>query len=191
MRKPTEGLIQIFTAALSCVVDEGGAVYASTPITNGPILLEHFTMNPLLSQMNVEELRTYVQKEIVPVNVASAKIFAGRLRGAGVGVVIDPSCFFSDSLSQEEYLKLWGHVIIRFASAVWFNDGWSFSKGCVTEYCIAAENKIPTFDDMGSPLPPAKALEKIARAIDQHVAVGLDVSFLEKKFTSLETIINY
>jgi hypothetical protein len=179
-------IFQIFVDSLSCVIDESGAIYASTPITNGPLLLEHINNKPELLKLAKEDFLAYINQNIIPANVNYARIFVSNLRKIGLGVVIDPSAFFSVSLSQDDYLVLWGNVITRFARAVWFNEGWSFSKGCVTEYCIAVENKIPTFDVIGNKLSPTKALKLVSNAINLYISAGIDIVPLEKQFNRLE-----
>jgi hypothetical protein len=176
-----------FIEALSCVIGEEKAIYASTPITNGPLLLEKVASDRKLLQLDRKDFVAYVWRVVVPRNEDNAKLFVRRLRSMQIGVVIDPSSFFSEDLSQEDYLVLWGEVIKRFANSVWFNSGWAFSRGCVTEYCIAIENGIPTFDNMGCELLIPQAIGQISKAIEDLAVVGLDVGGLEKQIDRLRT----
>ena len=180
-----DGVRRLFIAALSCVIGEGKAIYVSTPITNGPLLLEKIANDKKLLDLSEKDFAAYVCREIVPANEDRARRFVRKLRNMGLGIVIDPSAFFSDDLAQEDYLILWGEVIKRFAIAVWFNRGWAFSKGCVAEYCIAIENGISTFDDEGNELSVAQAVDQISKAIVAFATVGWDVSALEKQVDSL------
>lgn len=177
-----------FVSALKCILGDKKAVYASTPITNGPILLEQLLINPNVLRYSKAEYAAFIENEVVVRNIIQAKAFVNRVRSLLQSIVIDPSAFISEFYSQDDYNELWGEVINRFVSEIWFNQGWNYSRGCINEYVIALEKGIPAFDHNGKELLKKSALILINQSIHDFSTIGADVNHLRNGLKRISVI---
>jgi len=175
-------------SGFSCLVPLHEALYLSTPITNGPIVVSEIKKRPELKKISTGDFEQFIKNEIIPKNSIKAHNSAAELRKSQCRVVIDPSCFFIEEWSQVDYLDLWEEVITLYAAEIWFNDGWFFSKGCVYEYSIGLKKQIPCFELTGEALAFDRSVELVSYGIAESQKVDIDTSGLEK---SLETILSY
>lgn len=176
---------RMLLSVLSCVIPSGGAIYLSTPITNGLATFEFYKRSQSAQCSLGEEYQHFLEKTVIPNNMKAARIFAEKLRSKTGEIVIDPAGFFEPSWPQSKYLDFWKSIIEKYAKSVFFNDGWCFSKGCVYEYFVAHNKNIPTFDSAGKPLDLKLAINLVAKAIKESQSVGIDVEALSKNYVLL------
>jgi hypothetical protein len=74
--------------------------------------------------------------------------------------------------------KVLGNVIRSRVKAVYFNEGWEYSNGCVYEFSVAAEVGLPTFDSAAGPISADQAVERVARVVRELEAEGLDTTVI-------------
>lgn len=159
-----------------CVLSPSSAVYLSTPVTTG----ERFYRWVKGGGAPHAPSRT-----IISDNTEFANTTAEHLRKITNKGVINPAAFYQESWTQQMYLSFWVDVITRFASEVWFNDGWEFSNGCTYEFCAAFEAGIPCFSLDGQRIEPAHAIELISVAIKKMSLVYMNTASLESTLSTL------
>lgn len=179
--------IESIVKAYSCAVPPEGAIYVSTPVTNGPRIISALKNNPHIMGQRAEEVQRFKQKEVIAPNCKAAQAFANKLRQERGEVVIDPSCFFVEGWSQQDYLDLWEKVICEFASSVIFNVGWQYSNGCVYEFSVAVNKGLPTYVHDGSVVDVDCAVPMILNAATELEDVGVETSTLRRLANQLKS----
>src|SRR5439155_9021215 len=156
----------------------GKGVYASSELTSGRRaqrlqrdhgVADSGTLRELLGSERYDAL-------VWNPNVAAAIAFACELRDRmdGAELVISPAPFIAPGWPQSAYLAFWETVLRTRVKAVYFNDGWEYSNGCVFEFSVAADAGLPTFDSAARPLSRDDAVQRITRAVRELDASSLD-----------------
>lgn len=173
---------------LACAIRDNSAVYASTPLTNGLKLIAAARDNPMILQYDKTQYDLFLSQEIIPENCKLAESFVRDIQDRCKDIVIDPSKFFSEGWSQDDYLYLWGKVIIKFTNTVWLNAGWQYSNGCTYECMIALQNKKQVLDHNGRPIDSKQAAKEIRLAIKILKSVGIDIKNTTNNLLEIESI---
>ncbi len=166
------------------------AVYASSELTSGRraqrLQQEHNVPNhvSLRDGLGPDHYHTLLWS----LNVAEAVRFAEELRTrlGGAAVVISPAPFAAPSWPQSAYLAFWENVIRTRITAVYFNDGWEYSTGCVFEFAISTEVGLPTFDRAARQLLVSEASQSVRHAITEMQANRLETSAIRASLDRLE-----
>lgn len=170
---------------LSCALGDRKCIYFSTPMTNGPRLLELHRNNSHILKNGQDYHRLFRELVLRP-NCEEGRKIAENIRDSRSDLVLDPSCFDIEGWSQEDYLELWCNVIIRYAKEVQFNTGWQYSNGCVTEFLTAKQHSIPTFDLDGQYIQTKQAIQNVQGALSELADLGIDVSKIQTSYQKLQ-----
>jgi hypothetical protein len=175
--------VLIALSAFDAILNGEKAVYASSELTTGKRL------NALYLQYGVRttaDLRRRVGEEVFrrlvwDPNVAEANAFARDLhRRLGGEIAITPAPFVSPGWGQPEYLAFWETVIRTRIKAVYFSPDWEYSSGCAFELAVALEAGLPTYYADGREMSSEDGRARIAAAIEELAAEGLDVAPLRE-----------
>jgi hypothetical protein len=90
----------------------------------------------------------YVSVPITGVSIDRQKKYAATIAGYRDELVnvINPQEMQIDGFSNEQYLKMWKHVIESLVDVMIMSDGWQKSNGCVYEARLANKLGLKTFD---------------------------------------------
>jgi hypothetical protein len=160
-------------------VETNSAVYVSTPITTGELLIswhEGTNSTPERAVLDPGELRSTVIEQ----NLATVIPLIQRVRTHFDPVpVIEPvSMSEVPDWLQPDYHRFWCAFVERFANTIVLNQGWHLSNGCATEFATAvlAEHRI--LDHNLDPLPIHRGLQLLNKAVDRLETAQLDTSIL-------------
>ena len=171
--------VVIALSAFDSILNGEKAVYHSSELTTGKRL------NAMFRQYGVRERRELKAKmgeeafrlQVWDPNVAEANAFARELHHRlGGELVITPAPFVSPGWTQPEYLAFWETVIRTRCKAVWFSDDWEYSSGCAFEFAVALDAGLPTYHADGREMPLEEGRSRIAAAVAELEAEGLDVT---------------
>ncbi|MDD2466188.1 MAG: DUF4406 domain-containing protein [Desulfobulbus sp.] len=172
--------------ALCCVIGSGKSIYLSTPMTNGPRLVQWMLKAGIVAPVPKEFLNLFREEVFIP-NCMDGNIIAEKIRSTSGEIVIDPTRFDAEGWTQEEYLTLWCKVIELHCKEVCFNTGWEYSNGCVREYVTAIQSGIPVNDCSRKPIDAKKAIKMVARAIFDLEKVRLSTDKLREHVQQIQT----
>ena len=121
-------------------------------------------------------------------NVEAALAFAENLHGllARTELVISPAPFSAPDWPQPAYLAFWEKVIRTRVKAFYLNDGWQFSKGCVHEFVVASEERLPTFNVKARPISVRRGIEMVSKAVRELESHGFDTQAIRSSLEPLE-----
>lgn len=181
--------VEIALSAFDSILNEERAIYHSSELTTGKRLNALFRAHgvrerrELKAKMGEEAFR----RQVWDPNVAEANAFARELHHRlGGEIVITPAPFASPGWTQAEYLAFWETVIRTRCKAVYFSEEWEYSSGCVFEFAVALDAGLPTFQADGRTLSVEEGRARIAAAIAELEAEGLDVEPLREALARLE-----
>src|SRR5690349_11114702 len=128
-------------SAMDCVLLGDKGVYASSELSSGRraqrLQREHGASDSatLRDRLGSERYNNLLWSP----NVASALAFAHDLRKklGTAHFIISPAPFTAPGWTQAAYLAFWEKVIRTRVKAVYFNEGWEYSNGCVYEFVVA------------------------------------------------------
>jgi hypothetical protein len=175
--------VEIALSAFDSILNGERAIYHSSELTTGKRL------NALLRTHGVRERRELKAKlgeeafrrQVWDPNVAEANAFARELHHRlGGEIVLTPAPFVSPDWTQPEFLAFWETVIRTRCKAVYFSEDWEYSSGCVFEFAVALDAGLPTFCAGGQELSREEGSSRIAAAISELEAEGLDVTPLKE-----------
>lgn len=149
-------------------------VYLSGPISTGPRLVQHLRSGRIFSD---------VQDDVRRHNTEDLLAAAIQLRQQRNEVVIEPASLELREWSQQDYYRLWQHLIERHVKTVVFIPGWEYSVGCAIEFGHALRTGIRMETRAGSPLSPEDGvalLEAAEQDLRTNNANGSLVSLAEK-----------
>lgn len=188
--RPYAQEVVIALSAFDSILNGEKAVYHSSELTTGKRLHALFReygvreRRELKAKMGEEAFRRQVWEP----NVAEANAFARELHHRlGGEIVITPAPFVSPGWTQEEYLAFWETVIRTRCKEVYFSDDWEYSSGCAFEFAVALDAGLPTFHADGREMPLEEGRSRIAAAIAELEAQGLDVMPLRDVLARLST----
>lgn len=163
--------MEIALSALDAILNGEKAIYASSELTTGRRL-----QALLKAKLGEDAFR----RQVWDPNVAEANAFARELHHRLEGeLVITPAPFVSPGWTQPEYLAFWETVIRTRCKAVYFSEDWEYSSGCAFELAVAADAGLPTFRADGQELSLEEGRARIAAAVAELEAEGLDVAPLK------------
>lgn len=181
--------VVIALSAFDSILNGEKAVYHSSELTTGKRLHALFReygvreRRELKAKMGEESFR----RQVWDPNVAEANAFARELHHRlGGELVITPAPFVSPGWTQPEYLAFWETVIRTRCKAVYFSEDWEYSSGCAFELAVAADAGLPTFRADGQELSLEEGRSRIAAAVAELEAEGLDVEPLREALARLE-----
>jgi hypothetical protein len=96
-----------------------------------------------------------------------------------------PASVFYSGWSHADYMLLFTGLIKKYALRLTFLDGWQTSLGCVMEFCLAVENKLPCFDLSNNKISCAVGLTMIESVLPKLLAVNLPIDKLQNCVTQL------
>jgi hypothetical protein len=181
--------VALALSALDCVLLSRQGIYASSELTSGQraqrLQREHDLSDSgaLRDHLGPQRYHTLLWSP----NVEAALAFAEKLRPL-VGIaelVISPAPFVAPDWPQQAYLAFWEKVIRSRVKAVYFNEGWEYSNGCVFELSVAAVAGLPTFDSTTRRLSTHQAIDKITRALTELKAYGFATQSMESSLDRL------
>jgi hypothetical protein len=168
MSDPSDLHVLLLDAFSACIAPKG-ATYCSAPITSGKRNFEWLRAvgKDFESVDNAsDEERSIHAQHVIAANCEHARAVVARLRKERGEVIIDPTAFPAvASWTQQDWLRFWGAVIERYASAVVFINDWQYSNGCAEEFLIAASLRLATFDESGRSLTLTEASELVESAV--------------------------
>jgi hypothetical protein len=178
-------------SALDCILLGRKGVYASSELTSGRrahrLQRDHGLPNlsTLRDHLGQERYETLLWNP----NVAAAAAFADELRKrlGDVELLISPAPFTASGWTQAAYLAFWEKVIRTRVKAVYFNDDWEYSNGCVYEFAVANDAQLPTFDRKGVHLSLQQGIDRIAVAIRVMEGDGLNAEAINATLASMMT----
>jgi hypothetical protein len=154
------------------------AVYVSAPITSGWRFLSWYREKG----KEIKDQSVYREahaRDVIAPNCAQVRTAMALLKHREYPTpVLDPTAFDVPHWSQHDYRCFWGKVIERFVDRAIFLDGWEASVGCVYEFCVAAREGVPIFDERDAPLDASKAVKLIRRAAHAMEELNLDTEIL-------------
>lgn len=179
-------------SAIDCVLNGEKAVYASSELTTGRrvsgVLRELGATRPsdLRPRLGSEGYATRIWNP----NVEAAMRFARTLHHSlgGNQIVITPAPFTAPGWNQPEYLSFWETLIRTRIKAVYFNDGWEYSNGCVFEFRVAIDAGLPTLDAAGRALSPNDARGLVSRAVVEMQTNSQDTETLSTHLMHLDCL---
>ncbi|HYE14637.1 MAG TPA: hypothetical protein VD968_09375 [Pyrinomonadaceae bacterium] len=184
-RKAAE-VIEMLLTAFDCTVPDDAGRYCSSDVTTGRRLYFHVfeehgvrSSDEMKAKLGRERYRE-VKAALIRHNIERGVRFTESLRRRGLANLINPGPLVAPGFDQEHYHYLWECVIIKKVCETHFNEGWEYSNGCTLEYAVSRRKGIPCYDHRGGPLPPAEAVEKIKRALDELKERGIAVPALER-----------
>jgi hypothetical protein len=175
-------------SAMDCLLLGRKAIYASTELTTGLRFYGELRARQLKTARELKQQMgsAWYSATIWDVNVEAASRFADAIREqAGGAPVITPAPFSAPGWSQPEYLGFWEELIRTRISAVWFNENWQYSNGCVFEFAVACHASVPAFDHLGRPLSRAEGAAIVRAAIAELDGDAFDTTAMRE---SLERI---
>jgi hypothetical protein len=87
---------------------------------------------------------------------------------------------------QNDFLFFWQLIIEKYATHIYFNDGWEYSSGCVYEMLLVFKNnKIPK-DIYTHVITPIEAIEKIKKAIEYIESINHKCDLLQQTVKEIE-----
>lgn len=124
------------TRGIRTVIPDRSALYVSTPITSGRLLIQLIGEGLESKHVNWERIHS---ERVVQPNIQRAAEIVARIRAIQTNLcVIDPTALEDiEGWQQVDYRLFWTNVIREFTSAVAFVDGWEFSEGCCHEMVAA------------------------------------------------------
>lgn len=157
-------------------------VYASSEFTTGWRFYELCRKHDVKT---TDELQNFLGKsgyeeKLLRPNKEEGKEFARILEQREGKKVLAPNPFSAPDWTQPEYLGFWEEVISQKCSAVFFNDRWEYSNGCVEEYLAGVTAGLPLFDRDGSPLDLSNARDMLDRAIRSLEKEGFNPTKLRR-----------
>lgn len=175
--------VEIALSAFDSILNGEKAVYHSSELTTGKRLHALFRRHgvrgrrELKAKMGEEAFR----RQVWDPNVAEANAFARELHHRlGGELVITPAPFVSPGWNQPEYLAFWETVIRTRCKAIYFSEDWEYSSGCAFEFAVGLDAGLPTFRADGRELSLEEGMSRIAAAIADLDAEGLDVAPLRE-----------
>ena len=171
-KEDIDKLIQLSSA----ILNSKKATYISTPISSGKLFNNFFSSVKDLG-ISEEEYKERHYKEIICVNHNNAEILRQKLLSENPDVVvINPGGIFYKSWKQEDYLEFWKDFITKFVNKIIFVDEWQYSNGCVFEYSLAVDLKIPCYDANKNKIDYEQGIKLIEQVIDEK---PLNIIFIE------------
>jgi hypothetical protein len=142
--------------------------YLSGPITGGPRFIRWQNSVGKVAESDDSTYQLLLQRQVIGPNIEELKGHAKAFRDSGKNI-IEPGSFEAPTRlwSQQEFYRFWEAVIAEHAKGVIFLDGWHSSVGCTYEFFCAVRAGKPTFNQRVEELPPARAVELIAGAVDE------------------------
>jgi hypothetical protein len=180
--------IDLLVAFLGSVSKPRHETYVSAPLTSGRWSVEWQQGHSRMRDRSSSEYAAAFEREVVGRNRVEASVVVKEQRERQGGVVIDPTLFPNQpGWSQDDYRRLWGEVIERYAARVVFVEGWAYSGGCAFEFLVASSHRIETVDSHDQTISLGVGIEGITRAIDELGEVA-EVEFLRRVLASLEQL---
>ena len=184
--------VAIALSALDCALLGRRGVYASSELTTGRraqrLQREHNLPDPaaLRDGLGAERYRTLLWSP----NVGAAVAFADELRSllGGAELVISPAPFDAPGWPQTAYLAFWDKVIRTRVTAVYLNDGWHFSNGCVHEFTVASEQHLPTFNRQAQPISVKDGIGLVSQAVGELESHGLHAGAIRVSLEQLKRV---
>ena len=179
-----ETMLSLFDCA---GVEKNSAVYISTPITTGELLITWHEnapdSRPKEAALDPAELRS----KVIEQNLATVVPLVQRVRAHFDPVrVIEPvSMGEVPDWEQGDYHAFWCAVVERYANTVVLNDGWHLSNGCATEFATAVLAEHSILDHNLVPLLVHQALNLLKESTERLDAVGLDASILREVISAV------
>ncbi|MCI0403610.1 MAG: DUF4406 domain-containing protein [Acidobacteria bacterium] len=176
---------------IDCLVLNHEAVYASSEFTTGKRVYDLCRQYDVRSREELKSrLGTAYEARVLSPNKEEGIRFARKLREYGHQVVLTPHPFHAaphrtHDWTQPEYLGFWEEVIAKKCRAVYFNDAWEFSNGCVFEFCVALKQGLPLFDSQNKPLDAATGKGLISAAIQSLEAEKFPTAKLREALREL------
>ena len=153
--KKTSNLHETITHAWELALSGTPIIYLSGPISTGPRLVQE-----LRSGSGPVEATAKARKQ----NSADLISAADRLRRQRNQVVIEPASLEIRDWTQQDYRRLWQHLIEKHAKTVVFMPGWEFSVGCASEFDYAFRSGLRMETLAGSPLSPEDGIALLEAA---------------------------
>jgi hypothetical protein len=175
--------------ALAACIPPKSATYCSAPITSGRRNFDWLRKIGKdfgsIDHASDEDRRLHAQ-DVIAANCEHARQVVARLRKDRGGIIIDPTSFPAIAgWTQPDWLRFWGAVIERYASAVVFIDDWQFSNGCAEEFLIATSLKLPTFNEYGQPITLSQAAGLVEAAVAETRRFGGPTKSLERTHAAM------
>lgn len=150
------------------------AVYLSTPITTGPMLLEAVKRSgPAHDDGYLRQVRDEViaanLRGVIPLRKALASAFKEL-------ELIDPTELDVPEWTQSDYHRYWAEVINEFVDRVVFADGWQLSTGCTIEFIVALSANVQVLDSQLSAITTERAGELLEVAVEQLTEADISSS---------------
>lgn len=178
-----ETMLSLFACA---GIEKNSAVYVSTPITTGELLIswhEGKGSKAARNALDSNELRS----EVIERNLATVGPLIQRVRMRfDQSTVIEPvSMKDVPGWQQSDYHAFWCAFVERYANTVVFNKGWHLSNGCAAEFATAVLAGHRILDHNLETLSILRALGLIEKAIERLNGTGLDASVLREAQTAV------
>jgi hypothetical protein len=176
-------------SAMDCLLLGRKAIYASTELTTGLRLYTELRARQLKTGDELRETmgRAWYSANIFDANVEAGRRFADAVRERADGApVITPGPFSAPGWSQAEYLGFWETLIRTRVSAVWFNENWQYSNGCVFEFAVACHASVGTFDHRGRPLSRAEGAGLVRAALAELDRDSFDTTAMRDSLERIE-----
>jgi len=113
-------------------------------------------------------------------NIKALDHFATNLRARLKRPIISPARLYFENWHGDDYRAFFELVIERYASEIWFSEGWDMSTGSLYELAICARLNRPAYEKIGIPIEMNTAIERVRDSLQIASRSGVCAENLER-----------
>lgn len=151
------------------------AIYVSTPITTGRLLIDMRRGEVLGTGVQTQERPPADWQNLIRErNLEMAHELVSLVQERTTTSVIDPTQLVDiPGWDQSDYHRFWTELIAEFAKTVVFADGWQYSSGCALEFVAAVDANCSLMDHHLRPLSIQQGVALLKQAVEDLRGAGL------------------
>lgn len=174
------------------VLNQNEVFYCSAPITSGKRYIDWLDRIEKkfvdIDSADKSDRESHFTEVIEP-NRKHAQHFISQLRKQTGQIVIDPTVLPQiPDWKQQDWHSFWRQVIEKYASTVFLVDDWQYSNGCVYEFWVAHNKRIPTLNEDKHSLSLAVGIDMVTEAIGKIRQRGVTTIFFDEILNKMKNI---
>lgn len=122
-------------------------------------------------------------------NIKALDHFAANLRARLNCPIISPARLYFESWHGDDYRAFFEIVIERYASEIWFSEGWEMSTGSLYELAICARLNRPAYEKIGILIDMSAAIERVRNSLRIAINSGVCADNLERAASVLGAVV--